>query len=113
MATFVAPRVVKAPALVHIASVPVPQVSTVSHPKPHHPVAVSHVRHVQPLHAKPVSVSFPLAFLGRDLLRLGPGEFRAVESPKRDGVLLLLAALAMGVLAVSSFALSRRLKGLA
>jgi hypothetical protein len=59
-----------------------------------------------------VSLSFPLAFLGKELLHLGPREFRAVESPQRDGVLLLLAALAMGVLAVSSFALSRRLRRL-
>jgi hypothetical protein len=46
------------------------------------------------------------------LLGLPRAAFHAGAQTRRDGVLLLLSSLAMCVLAVSSFALMRRLKRL-
>ena len=88
-------------------------------PAPHRPAMVSHApprpRHARPAHAtKPqhISPSFPLASLTSDLFRLPRAALHAGETDHRDGVLLLLSALAMGVVAVSSFTLLRRLKRL-
>jgi hypothetical protein len=115
----VVPTVV-APHIVHVAA-PVPHptaspvvahVSKARRAKPHRPAPVHHTRHADGTRVARVTLSSPLAFLGTELLRLVPGPFRGGGAPQSDGVLLLLAALAMGVLAVSSFALSRRLKGL-
>ena len=118
--TVVAPHIV-APTIVHVAAPPPHRtaspnvVARVSKPRPakaHRAAPVHHARHAAATRVTRVTLSSPLAFLGRDLLRLVPGPFRSSDAPERDGVLLLLASLAMGVLAVSSFALSRRLKGL-
>jgi hypothetical protein len=91
----------------------VARVSPVRHRTVHHRrVTVSHTRHARPTVAKPVALSSPLAFFTHDLLRLVPAPIRVEAVDHRDGVLLLLASLAMGVLAVSSFALSRQIKEL-
>jgi hypothetical protein len=113
--TEIPPRVahVTVPAQPSTTSSTVAHVSTVTRPKVRHPASVSRVRHpVRPAGTKPVSLSFPLGFFARDLLRLVPGPFRAGAVDHRGGLLLLLSSLAMGVLAVSSFALVRRLKRL-
>jgi len=55
-------------------------------------------------------MSFVLGNLPSDLVRV-PQAAGAVDH--RDGVLLLLSSVAMGVLAVASFALLRRLRRLA
>ena len=61
----------------------------------------------------PIVLSLPGAFLLKDLLRLPHAALHAGEDASHhDGVLLLLSAVAMGVLAVSSFSLLRRLKRL-
>jgi hypothetical protein len=64
--------------------------------------------------AKPhaVAFSFPFASLPKMLLGLPRAALHAGEQTHRDGMLLLLSSLAMGVLAVSSFALIRRLRRL-
>lgn len=112
----IVPRIVHvaAPAQRPAVSPDVTHVSPVRRSTPRHRPTVSHTpaHHTTPVVANHVSVSFSLGFLGKDLLRLAPAAFRGGEAPQRDGVLLLLASLAMGVLAVSSFALSRRLKEL-
>jgi hypothetical protein len=59
-----------------------------------------------------VALSFPLGFIATDLLRLTSGLRAGTEAQPGDGVLLLLSALAMAALAVSSFALLRRLSRL-
>jgi hypothetical protein len=57
-----------------------------------------------------VALSFPLSFIATDLLRLTSGLRAGAAARPEDGVLLLLSSLAMAALAVSSFALLRRLK---
>jgi hypothetical protein len=57
------------------------------------------------------SIPFPLA-LPRDLLLLPRAAFNSGTNSRRNGVLLLLSAVAMGVLALASFALLRRLRRL-
>ncbi|MBV8711605.1 MAG: hypothetical protein JOY56_07485, partial [Solirubrobacterales bacterium] len=59
-----------------------------------------------------IALSFPLGSLTSELFRLPRAALHAGEADHRDGVLLLLSALAMGVVAVSSFTLLRRLKRL-
>ena len=59
--------------------------------------------------AHPISLSFLFGLLPSDLLRL-PHAAGGVSHP--GGVLLLLSSVAMGVLAVASFALFRRLRRL-
>jgi hypothetical protein len=54
----------------------------------------------------------PLAFLLKDLLRLPHAALHVGGAGHSDGVLLLFSSVAMGVLAVASFALMRRLKRL-
>lgn len=63
---------------------------------------------------KPESVSLALPFrsLPKALLGLSRAAYHAVAQPHRDGVLLLLSSLAMGALAIASFAMLRRLRGL-
>ncbi|MGB8877314.1 MAG: hypothetical protein WCD11_13395 [Solirubrobacteraceae bacterium] len=56
-------------------------------------------------------LSFPLA-LPRDLLLLPGAALRDGVPGHRDGVLLLLSAVAMAVVAVASFTLLRRLRGM-
>ena len=80
-------------------------------PAPHRAARVSHApprpRHVPPAHAtkaQRVSLSFPLASLTSELFRLPHAALRAGEAGHRGGLLLLLSSLAMGVVAVSSFA---------
>jgi hypothetical protein len=93
-------------------------ISTVSGPPAHKrlppPAEVSHAprRHVVPTRtrAHPISLAFFLGRLPDDLLRLPQAALRAGEDSHGGGVLLLLSSVAMGVLAVSSFALMRRLK---
>ena len=59
--------------------------------------------------AHPISLSFLLGILPSDLFRV-PQAAGAVGHP--DGVLLLLSSVAMGVLAVASFGMLRRLRRL-
>jgi hypothetical protein len=70
----------------------------------------THARHAAPSRSTRVSLSLPLAFLTRDLLRLAPGALRSGAASPSDGGLLLLSALAMAILAVASFVLLRRTK---
>ena len=86
---------------------------------PHHPAAkISHAppRHqaaAPPSESRPIALSLPAGFLLKDILRLPHAALHAGEvAGHKDGVLLLLSSLAMGVLAVSSFSLLRRLKRL-
>ena len=86
---------------------------------PHHPAAkISHApaRHhaaARPTESHPIVLSLPVAFLLKDFLRLPHAALHAGEAAgHRDGGLLLLSSLAMGVLAVSSFSLLRTLKRL-
>jgi hypothetical protein len=65
-----------------------------------------------PTSANPVALSFPLAFIATDLLRVTAALRAGAAEHPEDGVLLLLSSLAMAVLAVSSFALLRRVKRL-
>jgi hypothetical protein len=97
----------------------------VSSPPPAHPARVSLPARVpaplrvptrrvaSPRHMRPqaTSLSFPLA-LPRDLLLLPATALRDGADGHRDGVLLLLSSVAMAALAVASFALLRRLRGL-
>jgi hypothetical protein len=77
-----------------------------AHPLPRHTVAPRPT-------ANPISLSFLLGLLPADLLRLPRAALHAGGAVShRDGVLLLLSSVAMGVLAVSSFGLMRRLKRL-
>ena len=64
---------------------------------------------------KPAAVSswFPFAFLRKAFLALPRVAVHPGAESHRGGILLLLCSVAMGVLAVSSFALLRRLKRLA
>ena len=78
----------------------------VSHAPPRHPVAARKTE------SQPIVLSVPLAFLLNDLLRLPHAVLHPGDAGHRDGVLLLLSSLAMGVLAVSSFSLLRRLRRL-
>jgi hypothetical protein len=114
--TVIVPRIVHvaAPAQRPAVSSDVTHVSPVRPNSPRHRPTVSRTpaHHTTPVVAKHVAVSFSLGFLEKYLLRLAPGASRGGDAPQRDGVLLLLASLAMGVVAVSSFALSRRLKEL-
>jgi len=57
------------------------------------------------------SLAFPLS-LPRDLLLFPREALRAGPPVHRNGILLLLSSVAMGVVAVASFTLLRRLKGL-
>jgi hypothetical protein len=59
-----------------------------------------------------VPLTFPFGFIATALLRLTSGLRAGTEAHPEDGVLLLLSALAMAALAVSSFALLRRLSRL-
>jgi hypothetical protein len=59
-----------------------------------------------------VSFSFPFTSLPKTLFWLPRAAFRAEARTQGDGVLLLLSSLAMGGLAVASFALLRRLRRL-
>ena len=59
--------------------------------------------------AHPISLSFLLGILPSDLFRV-PQAAGAVSHP--DGALLLLSSVAMGALAVASFAMLRRLRRL-
>ena len=112
--TFVAPRIVHVttPTPGVVSATGVAHASTERPGTPRRPVVTSHpsVHHTRHAVSKPVLPS--LAFLPRDLLRLVPGSFEVGTPGHDDGVLLLLASLAMGVLAVSSFVLLRRLKNL-
>jgi hypothetical protein len=72
----------------------------------------THARHAAPSRSTRVSLSLPLGFLTRDLLRLAPGALRSGAASPSDGGLLLLSALAMAILAVASFVLLRRTKQL-
>jgi len=56
-------------------------------------------------------LAFPLA-LPRDLLLLPSDALRAGDPTRRNGVLLLLSAVAMAVVAAASFTLLRRLRRL-
>jgi hypothetical protein len=84
---------------------PSPRRTKVSHPSPRHAVATRTVAH-------PISLGFFLGRLPNDLLRLPQAALQAGEESHGGGVLLLLSSVAMGVLAVSSFALMRRLRRL-
>lgn len=86
---------------------------------PHHPTAK--VSHAKPRHhaaarrtvSQPVAISLPAPFHLTDILRLPHAAVHATEDVShRGGVLLLLSSLAMGVLAVSSFSMLRRLRRL-
>jgi len=84
---------------------------------PHRPPKISHPvsRHRAAVHrpeSHPIALSFPLAFILKDLLRLPHAALHAGGAGHSDGVLLLLSSVAMGVLAVASFTLMRRLKRL-
>lgn len=57
-----------------------------------------------------MSLSFPLSFLSKAVMRLAPGTFGAGAANHPDGVLLLLSSLAMAALAVAGFSLLRRLR---
>ena len=59
-----------------------------------------------------MALSFPLSFIAVELHRLTSGLRAGTVSVPDDGVLLLLSSLAMAALAVSSFALLRRLRRL-
>ncbi len=78
----------------------------VSHTPARHPVAARRTR------SHPITLSLPLAFLLRDRLRPPQSPLQTSDTSHRDGILLLAASLAMGVLAVTSFSLRRRLKQL-
>lgn len=81
---------------------------------PAHSVSHHAVRHVPPARTTSTRVgplSFPLA-LPRDLLLLPGAALRDGVPGHRDGVLLLLSAVAMAVVAVASFTLLRRLRGM-
>jgi hypothetical protein len=122
----VAPRIVHASAPARTSPTAVAQVSTVNRApqKPHthtpgHPAAK--VSHAPPRHhaaarrteSQPIAISLPAAFLLKDILRLPHAALHAGEDVShRGGVLLLLSSLAMGLLAVSSFSLLRRLRRL-
>jgi len=82
---------------------PSPPPTKVSHTSRRHALTTRSVAH-------PISLSFFLGRLPNDLLRLPQVALRAGEDSHGGGILLLLSSLAMGVLAVSSFALVRRLK---
>ena len=85
-------------------------------PAPHRPLRGTHApRHGAPAPAtksQRISLSFPLATLTKDLFRLPRAALHAGEAGRAGGVLLLLSAVAMGVVAVSGFSLLRRLKRL-
>jgi hypothetical protein len=103
------PRTASAPAAKIVIATPRPA-------QPVRPTASPHVRAARapaPHRARPQAtrLSFPLA-LPKDLLLLPGRALHAGETGHRDGVLLLLTSLAMAGLAVASFALMRRLKGL-
>ena len=81
---------------------------------PAHSVSHHRVRHVPPARTTSTrvgSLSFPLA-LPRDLLLLPGDALRAGDPGHQNGVLLLLSAAAMAVVAVASFTLLRRLRRL-
>ena len=123
--TVVSPRVVHTTApsqsssrTARVTTVPRHRVSTTG-ATPHRPARVSHTsprpRFVPPAHAteaQRISLSFPLSSLTSELFRLPRAALHAGDAGHRDGLLLLLGSLAMGVVAVSSFALLRRLKRL-
>jgi hypothetical protein len=113
---FVAPRIVHATApraVAARASSANPTPVTVARPAPHHPShAAPRHRVAAPPAAHPISLSFLLGLFPADLLRLPRDALHAGANSRPDGVLLLLSSLAMGVVAVSSFALFRRLKRL-
>jgi hypothetical protein len=88
--------------VVHAASVPARPVS-------HR--AARHVPAARPTSTRVGPLSFPLA-LPRDLLLLPGDALRAGERDHQNGVLLLLSAAAMAVVAVASFTLLRRLRRL-
>lgn len=76
-----------------------------------HPAARHDARtHRSPARTGRVSLSFPLSFLSKDVMRLAFGTFGAGTANRPDGVLLLLSSLAMAALAVASFSLLRRLR---
>jgi hypothetical protein len=84
---------------------------------PHHPAKVvaaprHHPAPARRLETHPIALSLPFTPLLTDLLRFPHAVLHAGEAGHRDGVLLLLSSLAMGVLAVSSFGLLRRLRRL-
>ena len=81
---------------------------------PAHSVSHHRVRHLPPARTTSTrvgSLSFPLA-LPRDLLLLPGDALRAGDPGHQNGVLLLLSAAAMTVVAVASFTLLRRLRRL-
>jgi hypothetical protein len=91
------------------SSVPPHAASAPAHPVSHH--AVRHVPPPRTTTTRVGSLSFPLA-LPRDLLLLPGAALRDGVPGRRDGVLLLLSAVAMAVVAVASFTLLRRLRRL-
>jgi hypothetical protein len=97
-------------------SVPAASSGVVAHAAsgPTHPASHHVARHVaaRPTSTRVAPLSFPLA-LPRDLLLLPRAALRAGDPGRGNGVLLLLSAVAMGVVAVASFTLLRRLRGLA
>lgn len=90
------------------ASAPTPAPRHPAHPASRHVAPARHAPPPQPA-AHPISLSFLFGLLPSDLLRL-PHAAGGVSHP--GGVLLLLSSVAMGVLAVASFALLRRLRRL-
>jgi hypothetical protein len=101
---------------VRTSSVPPASSSVPSHTAsaPAHSVSHHAVRHVPPARTTSTRVgrlSFPLA-LPRDLLLLPGAALRAGDAGHSNGVLLLLSAVAMAVVAVTSFTLLRRLRRL-
>jgi hypothetical protein len=102
-------RTVSAPATKIVAWSP--RLAESARPTP--PVHVRVHRVETPRHApsQATPLSFPLA-IPRDLLLLPGKAFGEGTTGHRDGVLLLLSAMAMAVLAVASFTLLRRLRRL-
>jgi hypothetical protein len=122
VSTAVAPRVAQttAPASTAPASSGPTVSSSPAKPRPpasHHARPVSHAppHHAAPRRTvvHPISLSFLLGLLPANLLHLPHAALHAGEASRSGGVLLLLSSVAMGVLAVASFVMMRRLKRLA
>ncbi len=101
---------------VRTSSVPPASIGVPSHAAsaPAHPASHHAVRHMPPARTTSTRVgplSFPLA-LPRDLLLLPRDALRAGVPGHQNGMLLLLSAAAMAVVAVASFTLLRRLRRL-
>jgi hypothetical protein len=96
----VSPASIRTPS--HSASAP-------ARPAAHH--AVRHAPTARPISTRVGPLSFPLS-LPRDLLLLPGDALRAGDATHQNGVLLLLSAVAMAVVAVAGFTLLRRLRRL-